>query len=130
MKSSVKSDVENDNLICPITLRVFQDPVVAADGRTYERAAIVRWITEYGTSPFTRQPLNINELQADDYLRKLAATRLSSTMSYNCDHACLQRQSSTIPYNCNINVDQAVPTQLQINNARCYNSLDPRLNSI
>jgi hypothetical protein len=100
MKLSVKSDVEKDDLICPITLRVFQDPVVAADGHTYERAAIVRWITEYGTSPFTRQPLNINELQADDYLRKLAAPRLSSKMSYNCDincdHACLQQYHTIV----------------------------------
>ena len=117
MKSSVQNDVESDDLICPITFRIFNDPVVAADGRTYERAAIVRWITEHGTSPFTRQPLNINELQADDYLRKLAAQRRSSTVSYNhdinVDHAGLQRQSSTISYNYNINVDQAVFRQLQ-----------------
>ena len=109
MKSSVQNDVESDDLICPITFRIFNDPVVAADGRTYERAAIVRWITEHGTSPFTRQPLNINELQADDYLRKLAAQRRSSTASYNhdinVDHADLQRQSSTLSYNYNINVD-------------------------
>lgn len=117
MESSVKNNVENDDLICPITLRLFDDPVVAADGRTYERAAIVKWITKCGTSPFTRQPLNINELQPDDYLRKIAAQRRNSTMSYtrdiNCDHACLQRQGSTIPYNCNINVDQTALTQLQ-----------------
>jgi hypothetical protein len=137
MRLSAHSDVENDDLTCPITLRIFHDPVIAADGRTYERAAIVRWITEHGTSPFTRQPLNINELQADDYLRKLAAQRRSSTVSYNhdinvdhtglqrqistisynyninVDHPGLQRQNSTISYNYNINVDQAVFRQLQ-----------------
>ncbi len=117
MESNAKSEVETDDLICPITLRIFYDPVVAADGRTYERAAIVRWITEHGTSPFTRQPLKINELQSDDYLRKLAAERRSSIVSYNYDenrdHATLQRQSSTISYNYNINIDRAVFMQLQ-----------------
>jgi hypothetical protein len=117
MESNGKSDVKTDDLICPITLRIFSDPVVAADGRTYERAAIVRWIAEHGTSPFTRQPLKITELQADDYLRKLAAERRSSIVSYNYDenrdHTSLQRQSSTISYNYNINIDRALFMQLQ-----------------
>jgi hypothetical protein len=108
MTLSAKSDVKNDDLICPITLQVFCDPVVATDGRTYERAAIVRWITEHGTSPFTRQSLNINELQTDDYLKNLAAQRRSSTTSYdydrNLDHVVLSLQSLTIPCNYNINV--------------------------
>ena len=97
MKSSTKSDTETEDLICPITLQIFRDPVVAADGRTYERAAIVQWIAEHGTSPFIRQPLNVNELQADDYLKNLAA----------------QRRNSTISHTYNINVDQPVSIQLQ-----------------
>jgi hypothetical protein len=117
MTLSAKSDVKNDDLICPITLQVFCDPVVATDGRTYERAAIVRWITEHGTSPFTRQSLNINELQTDDYLKNLAAQRRSSTTSYdydrNLDHVVLSLQSLTIPCNYNINVDEAVLMQTQ-----------------
>ncbi len=43
MTSSVKS---NDDFICPITYQIFRDPVIAGDGYTYERAAIVRWILE------------------------------------------------------------------------------------
>jgi hypothetical protein len=117
MTSSVKSKIDNDDLICPITYQIFRDPVVAGDGHTYERAAIVQWVAEHGTSPLTRQPLNINELQADDYLRNLAAQRRSSSISsnyyINLDHAVIQRQSSTISYNYNINVDQPVAIQLQ-----------------
>jgi len=41
-------------LFCPITHEVMTDPVVAADGHTYERAAIQRWFLEGGrTSPKT-----------------------------------------------------------------------------
>ena len=36
---------------CPLSLEVMKDPVVAADGVTYERAQIERWLLEHDTSP-------------------------------------------------------------------------------
>ena len=36
-------DTSND-LICPITLQLFRDPVLAGDGHVYEHEAITRWI--------------------------------------------------------------------------------------
>lgn len=44
-------------LCCPITMQLMGNPVVVADGRTYERDAIQQWIDMHGTSPFTRQNL-------------------------------------------------------------------------
>ena len=44
---------------CPITQEIMKDPVVASDGRSYERAAIEEWIRTNGISPFTRQELSI-----------------------------------------------------------------------
>ena len=44
-------------LRCPLTKSLFRDPVLAADGFTYERAAIVRWLEQNVTSPVTRQEL-------------------------------------------------------------------------
>ncbi|KAI7835596.1 hypothetical protein COHA_010517 [Chlorella ohadii] len=46
-------------MLCPITLEPFEDPVVAADGRIYERAAIEQWLYRDGrdTSPMTNEPL-------------------------------------------------------------------------
>lgn len=44
-------------LECPITHAPFRDPVVAADGHTYERAAIMAWIAAHGRSPLTRERL-------------------------------------------------------------------------
>ena len=32
-------------LVCPITQEVLQDPVVAEDGHTYERSALMRWFS-------------------------------------------------------------------------------------
>ena len=45
--------------ICPITLDVCRDPVLAGDGHIYERVAIIKWIEEQGTSPLTREPLDV-----------------------------------------------------------------------
>eukprot|EP00035_Acanthoeca_spectabilis_P027276 m.465989 g.465989 ORF g.465989 m.465989 type:complete len:582 (+) comp24785_c0_seq1:29-1774(+) len=43
--------------LCPITHDVLEDPVVAPDGRTYERAHIEGWLRRQETSPFTGAPL-------------------------------------------------------------------------
>ena len=74
---------DDDGLICPITHEVFRDPVLAEDGRLYEREAITRWINEHGTSPFTRQVLDVNRLQPDDVVRKKAQCRQRLSVSYN-----------------------------------------------
>lgn len=81
MKAISKPGFENDELICPITLDVFRDPVIAQDGHVYERTAITQWIIEHGTSPITRQPLRVEELKSDDHLRGLAAQQYNSTVS-------------------------------------------------
>ena len=80
--SDEKSD-ENDDTICPITLEPFRDPVTATDGHVYEREAITRWILEHGTSPFTREPLQISDLRSNDHLKDLATRRQNLTVSYD-----------------------------------------------
>jgi hypothetical protein len=87
-----QENVENAELICPITLQLFLDPVKATDGHVYERDAITRWILQHGTSPFTRQPLQITDLIPDDYLRNLSRQRRNSTVSYNA-----QNNTVTLP---------------------------------
>ena len=47
-----------DEYLCPITCEVMEDPVMADDGQTYERAAIATWVAGHGTSPMTRQPMD------------------------------------------------------------------------
>ena len=36
---------------------VMKDPVIAADGHTYERAAIAAWLNDQTPSPTTQDPL-------------------------------------------------------------------------
>jgi len=42
---------------CPITKDVMKYPVIAADGHTYEREAIKKWLKEHKTSPNTNEVL-------------------------------------------------------------------------
>ncbi|CAF4244822.1 unnamed protein product, partial [Rotaria sordida] len=58
-------------LECPITRTRFLDPVIAEDGHTYERQAIVQWLREKQTSPMTRQPMSINSLRPNYIVRKM-----------------------------------------------------------
>jgi hypothetical protein len=50
---------------------VFKDPVVAADGITYERSAITGWLTTHDTSPMTNTPLPNCELHPNNLVRTL-----------------------------------------------------------
>ena len=40
-----------DGFICPITTELMTDPVVAADGHTYERSSIETWFQQCGDAP-------------------------------------------------------------------------------
>ena len=66
-----------DALLCPITQDYMRDPVVTADGQTYERAAIHNWLEKQRarrlpcTSPLTGAPLPHTELVPNVVLRSL-----------------------------------------------------------
>ena len=60
-------------LTCPITLELFVDPVLASDGYTYERSAIVEWVkNHHDTSPMTREKIKIKELESNRIIKQLA----------------------------------------------------------
>ena len=48
--------------VCPISQEPMKDPVVAADGHTYERSAIARWLATSDKSPLTGGVLAHKEL--------------------------------------------------------------------
>ena len=68
---SVKEELEE--LCCPITFVLMLDPVIAADGQTYERAAIEHWLRSHGTSPLSGQRLEHMRLTANHLVRRLCA---------------------------------------------------------
>ena len=59
------------DLRCPISLEVMRDPVIAADGHSYERASIEQWLRTRRTSPLTGQPLPNQTLIPNHRLRAM-----------------------------------------------------------
>jgi hypothetical protein len=60
--------MQNDWL-CPITLSMMRDPVIASDGHSYERDAITQWFTANSTSPKTGLLLTSKALIPNHALR-------------------------------------------------------------
>lgn len=79
MKMAPVSDGIPDEFLCPITHEVMKDPVIAADGYSYEREAIDSWIkTKNRSSPMTNLPLQTTLLTPNRTL-KMAICRWSSS---------------------------------------------------
>lgn len=58
---------------CPITLQPMVDPVITADGHSYERAAIQQWFEYHQTSPKTGARLQSKTLIPNQALKGLIA---------------------------------------------------------
>ena len=96
----------SDALCCPITSCVFEDPVLAEDGITYERHAITQWILQNATSPMTRQPLSLTNLRPNYAIRNLinelhsanAGANSSTARPSHTIRAPSERAAHTIPH--------------------------------
>ena len=60
--------------LCPITMLTMADPVVTADGQTYQRHAIEEWLLTHNTSPATGAVLLHKQLVPNFALRKAIET--------------------------------------------------------
>jgi ankyrin repeat protein len=60
-------------ITCPITLEIFNEPVILSDGHTYEKSAIINYLKNNKVSPITRKPLNdnFNNLQTNYSIKNL-----------------------------------------------------------
>ena len=57
------------DFFCPITQEMMVDPVICADGHSYERAAISQWLSSHATSPKTNAQLEHTNLIPNHTLR-------------------------------------------------------------
>ena len=62
-------DVPPPSFLCPIMGDVMRDPVTCADGHSYERSNISRWLREHDTSPATGNRLPSDMLIPNHALR-------------------------------------------------------------
>lgn len=85
-------DINNIEAIitCPITCQIFVDPVVAEDGFTYEKTAILTWLKKKSISPMTKKPISKNiypniliKQIKNEYLEKNPEKKSSVSKSWN-----------------------------------------------
>lgn len=73
----------HDDFMCPITLIRIVEPVIAADGHTYEKSAILQWFSSgRSTSPKTNLPLANTSLRPNLELKE----RLSKLLECDLSH--------------------------------------------
>ncbi|XP_071329690.1 WD repeat, SAM and U-box domain-containing protein 1-like isoform X2 [Trachinotus anak] len=79
LKAEQSGSEAPDEFLCPITRELMKDPVIAADGYSYERESIESWIRgKNKTSPMTNLPLQTTLLTPNRSL-KTAITRWKSS---------------------------------------------------
>lgn len=61
------------SITCPITNDIMKEPMLGTDGHTYEKSAILEWLSRNPISPQTRQPMNPSDLT------------VNPTITYLCD---------------------------------------------
>ena len=72
-------------LVCPITRSLPFDPVIAEDGKVYERSAIEEWLKQQGKSPLTNLPMGTKLLPAMHVKNMIRVMVTSGTLTG--DHA-------------------------------------------
>ena len=69
-----------ENLSCPISMELMREPVLAADGFTYDRHAISAWLARgKATSPTTGAPLAHTHLTPNHLVKSMIAEYQSSS---------------------------------------------------
>ena len=71
LKQQQENGFKYEELICPISQEIMEDPVITADGHTYDRASISIWLQNHNTSPITGLPLRDKVLIPNISLRYL-----------------------------------------------------------
>ena len=78
------SDAVFSRYNCVITQAPIRNPVADPNGvQLYEKAAIIKWLRDRGTSPMTRRPTHESNLLPRPHLRALIDHRLAFQKEYN-----------------------------------------------
>lgn len=94
------SDEDEDcpaQLLCPITGAPMRDPVVAADGHTYDRPAIEKWFATHDTSPMTGVKLPTTNLFPNYSFRAMAQERRQSRIELKRKQATGELTATAAP---------------------------------
>lgn len=72
------------HFVCPISMEVMRDPVVASDGHTYERTFIMKWLSKSTKSPATNAELTCKTVVPNFNLRIAISEWFVSVKRHPC----------------------------------------------
>ena len=74
-----------DALVCPISMELMEDPVLAMDGHTYDRSSIEAWLkTGKKTSPKTNEALPSTTLYPNHAVKSMVQDYLETCKKHHC----------------------------------------------
>jgi hypothetical protein len=94
----VDFEVPPDEFTCPISLDVMKDPVVCADGHTYERESISKWLKKQRRSPKTGQVIDHLMLVPNWNLKSLIYSQAAVTAAGGATNADAECRSKSADY--------------------------------
>ena len=65
-----RRDFNEADFICPLSEKIFLDPVKLPSGETVEREVIEKWVKQKNENPFTHEPLKVEQLVPDEEMKK------------------------------------------------------------
>ena len=125
----------SSHLVCALTHNLMVDPVLAADGHTYERAAILAWLASNTTSPLDPScPLDAYRLMGNGTVKVLIEDHVASgdlddelCAAYEQRKTALSREQAMRLYSCG-RVEEAahmgLPEAQGVMAKCCYFGLD------
>ncbi|KAL0025400.1 hypothetical protein WJX79_004252 [Trebouxia sp. C0005] len=82
-RAAAKAPAENKLFCCPITKVLLVEPVIAADGHTYEKSAMEHWLEQHVTSPVTGTKLMHARLVPNRVFRSIIANSVHRLRNRN-----------------------------------------------
>src|SRR5437588_493849 len=79
--SVTKDEIYND-IICPISVQIFNQPVIASDKKVYEKMCITKWFSLNQTSPLTGEILTDFNLADSVLIKQLVDNFLEKYPDY------------------------------------------------
>ena len=115
--------VNHNEFNCPITCDLMMDPVVCADGTSYERTAIEQWLSVHNTSPLTGAVLPHKNLVPNLSLRALVEDYRHRTSGTIAPHRSTTHRAIDLPMsprNALLEVDLPPMPSMDRNEARKF----------
>ena len=72
----------DDEFICPITFQFIIDPILAPDGKIYEKKVIEQWLEKNPISPITSKPMTLLQLVPNLFVNRLLKEKLDEIDSF------------------------------------------------